>query len=86
MIAFAVIFVVSAFFIMKHYAEESRNENDFNELINLKEEILLKAASELNGAGDENTPAEDPRLIAYRELYSRNNDFAGWIKYRRDQD
>jgi len=80
MIAFAVIFVVSAFFIIKHYAEESRNENDFNELINLKEEILLKAAAELNGAGDENTPAEDPRLIAYRELYSRNNDFAGWIK------
>ena len=91
-ILFAVLFVVSAFFVIRYYVQINKSEKEFQELAQIKEEALQQAIQ--NAPVDENGVKQEPGFVQvtdkngdplmvlpeYAPIYEKNKDTVGWIK------
>lgn len=68
-----LIFVVSIFQIISHYANAHKAEEEFAQLAEMVEQ------AEDMPEEDVDETEEQPPLERYRELFNMNNDMAGWI-------
>ena len=71
---FAVVFLVSAGMLIKHYADDRNQTEEFTKL----SDFVREYPNTLDETPDETD--EPSRLMAYRELYEQNNDLAGWLR------
>jgi len=89
---FAILFVVSAFFLIRYFVQINKSEKEFQELAQIKEQALQQAVE--NAPVDENGVKQEPAFVQvtdkngdplmvlpeYAPIYERNKDTVGWIK------
>lgn len=72
---FAFLFFISVIKIAGHYISENKAEDDFQQLIEIKEEAKKTETVNVD-AGEEEVKSP---LERYQELFEMNNDMYGWI-------
>ena len=77
-------FGISAFFVGSYLLEGKQQEQKFENLAQIKNEVQTEAAEESVPGETQNRVAEvrdeDGMLLCYKEIYEMNNDMVGWIK------
>ena len=71
-----LLFAVSVFQIISHYANAYKAEDEFAQLAEIVEQAEDTPEEDTDKTGE--TEEQSP-LERYRELFDRNNDMAGWI-------
>lgn len=71
-----LLFIVSVFQIISHYANAHKAEEEFTQLAEIvgQAEDMPEEDTDKTGETEEQSPLE-----RYRELFNMNNDMAGWI-------
>lgn len=92
-ILFALLFAVSAFFLIRYFTEINSSESEFEELAEKKQAALEQAQE--NAPVDENGEKQPPAMVEvtnpktgekmlilpeYAPIYELNSDTVGWIK------
>jgi len=91
-ILFAVLFLVSAFLLIRYYVQINRSEKAYKELAQIKQMALQQAEEKapVSESGEKQEPAfvevtdknGEPMLVLpeYAPIYELNKDAVGWIK------
>lgn len=91
-VLFALLFAVSAFFLIRYYVQIGKAQKAYDELARIKEQALKEAIE--NAPVDENGVKQEPTLVTvtdkdgepllvlpeYAPIYERNKDMVGWIR------
>ena len=92
MVLFALIFAVSAYFLISYFLQINKAQKAYEELANIKEQALQQALE--NAPVDENGNRQEPELVVttdkdgepmlilpeYAPIFERNKDLVGWIQ------
>ena len=91
-VLFALIFLVSAYFLISYFVQINRAQKAYDALADLKEQALREAIE--NAPVDENGVKQEPSLVTvidkegepvlvlpeYAPIFERNKDLVGWIR------
>ena len=91
-VLFALVFLVSAFFLIRYFMQINKVQKSYDELANIKEQALQEAIEQ--APVDENGVKQEPAMVIvtdkygesisvlpeYAPLFERNKDMVGWIR------